>query len=94
MGKPIPEIRSELYKLANDPRLPSLVKRKLRQLADDTFRSSPVRKTRAKNRKMTAKIAAEVRQYARANPTLSMTEIGLVFKINSGRVSEAMNRKI
>jgi hypothetical protein len=57
-------------------------------------REKPIKpKTRAKSRPMTSKLGREIRAYARANPNQSHQQIGNVFQINTGRVSEAMHRK-
>jgi len=54
-------------------------------------RKPPVRKTAARNRKLTKVLAEQIRQYAAENPDASYQHIGNVFRVNVGRVSEAMN---
>jgi hypothetical protein len=51
------------------------------------------RKTRAKHQRMNDEIAERVRRFAAERPDLSQVEIGRMFNINGGRVSEALAGK-
>lgn len=60
-----------------------------------THRSTAGRpRARAETRRMTARLAEEVRQFADANPEMSYLRIAKHFDINPGRVSEAMTGEI
>jgi DNA-binding MarR family transcriptional regulator len=82
----IPEIRARLYELANE-----LGINELSQLADETYRSSPVRRAPRKSLSLTPALAAKIRIFARKNPKMHQRQIAEHFNVNPGRVSEAMN---
>lgn len=86
MGKPIPEIRARLYELAVIHSIPELA-----DLADDTKRNPPIRRAKSTRRKLTPPVAVKVRAYAKAHPNMAMRDIGLVFNLDQGRISEALN---
>lgn len=92
----IPKARARLELLAG--RLEYLAHDKeameIREIIGLLIRVRPVKpKTRAKSRPMTPKLGREIRAHARANPDHSHQQIGEVFQINTGRVSEALHRK-
>lgn len=83
----IPEIRKRLHVLADELDCPEL-----HELAEATRRNPPVRKAPARSRPMHRKVGEAIRAYADANPRTSYQAIAEVFKVNAGRVSEALNR--
>ena len=56
-------------------------------------RSFSGRKTKAKHQRMNDELADRVRRFAATRPDLSQVEIGRLFNINGGRVSEALAGK-
>jgi hypothetical protein len=87
----IPEIRDELIAIAAD--LHPVVGDRIRALALETKRRSPVRRARITARKVTPELADEVEAFAARNPRLRMSEIGRRFGIDGGRVSEILAGK-
>lgn len=83
----IPEIRARLHVLADQ-----LGCQELHELAEATRRNPPVKRAPRRSRPMHRKIGDAIRAYAAANPNASNQAIGEVFKVNAGRVSEALNR--
>ena len=95
----IPQIRERLVEIANEMeayggKLARLYSAEIRELAYATHRQSPVRRTAVKSRRLTVGLAAAIRDYARRNPKAAMADIAREFKVNPGRVSEAMNFKV
>lgn len=85
----VPELRDELIRFAENEgwRHESYIK----ALARAAYRKPPVRKTRAKLPRLTAERAEEVRMFAKVHPELSNLDIANHFRVNPGRVSEALN---
>jgi len=81
----VPEVRERLYELAN-----ILGSTELRHLAEQLHRRSPARHAPAASRRMTQERAAAIREYAARNPGLTEHQIGVVFGVNQGRVSESL----
>jgi DNA integrity scanning protein DisA with diadenylate cyclase activity len=84
----IPEIRDRLRILAvhhNDP--------ELAELAEELKRRKRAQKTRAKAKPMTKEKAKAICAYKKAYPNKSQVEIGALFDVNPGRVSEALHGK-
>lgn len=77
--KTIPEIRERLLAMA----------RELNQLASETKRRKGA-VTKAKSRPLTPVMAARIRAHKTQYPDLSQAEIGRVFGVNQGTVSEAL----
>lgn len=57
-------------------------------------REPPIMKTRVKNRHLSDELIEEIIAYHWNHPTQSQQELASIFGVNSGRVSEALNRKI
>lgn len=85
----IPQIRKRLYELATLHGIPEL-----RVLADETFRTPAVRRAPNKRRRLDAKLADDIRIFAKRNPNAQMNDIANIFNVNQGRVSEALNNKV
>lgn len=84
----IPEVRQRLYALAE-----RLGCDELRTLADATFRRSPVRRAAPRHRPLTPELAEAIRQYAAARPGAHLSDIAQAFRVNPGRVSEALHHQ-
>lgn len=96
MGWSIPKvIRPRLFEMASEIERGEYdmedIADELRELAEQTKRNPAVGYTRPKNRTMTPVLGRQVRAYKRLHPDKSHAEIGLIFRVNSGRVSEALN---
>jgi len=85
----IPELRARLNELAEEHNLPELA-----EIADETFRNPPVSRAKVQSKTLTPELAARIRRYARAHPGTPQDKIGALFKVNPGRVSEALNNLI
>jgi hypothetical protein len=53
-------------------------------------RASPTRRAAVKATRMTPTLARRIRRYAAHHPDKSQREIGVVFNVDGGRVSEAV----
>src|SRR5579871_413021 len=62
------------------------------ELAAEIKRRSGTRAPAAST-KVTPELYEEIREYAEANPTMSHQDIAVIFNVNHGRVSEAINGK-
>jgi hypothetical protein len=63
-------------------------------LADELKRRSATGpRAPATSTPMTPELADEIREFARDNPGMSHQDIGVVFNVNHGRVSEAIRGK-
>jgi len=85
----IPEIRMRMRELADEHGIPEL-----HDLANETYRNSPVKKASNKSAHLTPQLAADIRQYAAQNPTLHQRDIAQRFNVNPGRVSEALTGQV
>ncbi len=85
----IPEIRQRLYELADEYGIDEL-----RVLADETFRRSPKKRAKTRSPKLTPKLAAEMRLYAKDHPNAHQQDIANHFNVNHGRVSEALDYQV
>jgi hypothetical protein len=66
----------------------------LLELADELKRRSPSGpRAPATSTPMTPELADEIREFAEQNPGMSHQDIGVVFNVNHGRVSEAIRGK-
>lgn len=84
----IPEIRVRLLELSEAHDIPELA-----ELVDEMYRQSPIRRAPVTSKTLTPALAAEIRRYARQNPSMSQQDIANNFTVNPGRVSDSMNRK-
>jgi predicted XRE-type DNA-binding protein len=62
------------------------------ELAGEIKRRSGTRAPAAST-KVTPELYEEIKEYAEANPTMSHQDIAVIFNVNHGRVSEAINGK-
>jgi hypothetical protein len=66
----------------------------LLELAGELRRRSPTGpRAPATSTPMTAELADEIREFAEANPTMSQQDVGVVFNVNHGRISEVLKGK-
>lgn len=90
----IPLVRDALLRIADglrdgyDPLAAAVA---LENLVPQLYRAPAVRRTRVKSRKMTPALARNIRAYAALNPDLSHQELGDLFAVNTGRISEALH---
>lgn len=84
----VPDIQVRLRELAV-----SLCCSELDRLADQLNRRNSGRRSPAASVPMTSELAAAIRAYAVAHPGVSQATIAEFFKVNQGRVSEAINGK-
>lgn len=88
MTRTIPQIRERLFELADELDCPELIR-----LAEETRRRPPVRKGPVKSRPINRQVRVAIVAYAAAHPDAHGQEIAAVFKVNHGRVSEALGGK-
>lgn len=86
----MPEVREALNNIALDLAKLSL---KIKVLADETRKRPAHRKVEPHSAPMTDKLADKIHQFAKDNPTMSQFQIAQRFKVNQGRVSEALRGK-
>jgi len=89
----IPEIRAALLAIANSLAIKGHCDdeaRGIRKLVEELWRRPAVRQSRAKADPSTRKLRAQIRAYAAEHPDMLNREIGRVFNVDSGRVSEAL----
>jgi len=84
----IPEIRARLRQIADEHGI-----EELHELADETYRNSPVRRAANRSAPLTAELAAEIRNYVAKHPTLHQRDVAQRFNVNPGRVSEALHHQ-
>lgn len=84
----IPELREELRVLAYRLGIPRLA-----EIAEELKRRPARKSGKVISEPMTKKLRAQIKAYSRANPTMTQLEIGRVFNVNPGRVSEAVRGK-
>lgn len=82
----IPQIRARLHELADEYDIPEL-----HELADDTYRNTPVTRAKRKSASLTSQLAQKIRTFQKSNSQLHQREIAQKFNVNPGRVSEALN---
>lgn len=85
----IPEIRSRLRELADE-----LGVDELHDLADETYRNSPIKRAANRSRPLTPELAEEIRAFVARNPKLHQRDVAQRFNVNPGRVSEAMHNQV
>lgn len=92
MGKnkrTIPEIRARMREIADEHDL-----EELHDLADETYRNTPVKRASRKSATLTPELAAEIRAFVAKNPKLHQRDVAQKFNVNPGRVSEALNNQV
>lgn len=83
----IPDAREQLREWAEEWGKPELS-----ALADRMVRRKPKhRVAKATRRSLTPELAAEIREYKRLHPTMANRDVGEVFNVDGGRVSEAIH---
>ena len=82
----IPEVRDRLRELAEEYGL-----EELSYLADQLVREYRNGRAPTRSPAVTAEMAEEIREYAKANPGLHQQDIAEKFGVNHGRVSEALS---
>jgi hypothetical protein len=87
------EVREELERIASTPRLPRGVRASIRKLAQETKRRRLAPAAPAVSRRMTPAIRKAVQRYNVRHPDKTQFEIAQRFRINQGRVSEALHGK-
>jgi predicted XRE-type DNA-binding protein len=85
----IPEIRVRLRELADLHGISEL-----HELANETYRKSPIKRASNRSTRLTPQLAEEIRQYMDQNPGLHQRDVAQRFNVNPGRVSEALNRLV
>ncbi|WP_156360938.1 hypothetical protein [Sphingomonas sp. Leaf257] len=85
----IPEIRARLRQIADEYGLDEL-----HDLADETYRASPIKRASNRSAALTPELAEEIRNFATRNPRLHQRDVAQRFNVNPGRVSEALNHHI
>lgn len=93
MSRPIPTIRAEMLQLAEEMRQDGFTDwaDRLVNMAAATRRRPMAGKAERKSVPLTARLAAQIRAYIYANPCRSQQEVANRFKVNPGRVSEAIH---
>ncbi|WP_455396317.1 hypothetical protein [Methylobacterium sp. Gmos1] len=81
----VPEVADRLRVLAVGENLPELA-----ALADHLRRRRPVRKAAPASTPMADELRDGIRDFAKANPTMTYAAIAGVYRVNIGRVSEAL----
>lgn len=88
-------IRTELWKLADELRKnPSnhiAIANEVTRLANASFRRPAKKHARTKSARITPAIRDQVRAFVLANPDMPNREIGRIFNIDGGRVSEIIH---
>lgn len=84
----IPEIRDRLHALADELRC-----KELHDLAEETRRRPYTRVAPVKSRRVDPVVRKAVRAYAAAHPDAHQRDIGQLFNLNAGRVSESLRGK-
>lgn len=84
----IPEIRARLHELAAEHGIEELA-----ELAEATRRRPPHRVARVKSRPIDPMLKRAIVAYAAAHPGDHFQHIADVFRVNPGRISEALSGK-
>lgn len=84
----IPEVRARLHELAEHLGIDEL-----HRLADELRRRYNGRAARKVSETVTPETEAAIRAYHAAYPDRALHQIGRVFEVNQGRVSEALRGK-
>jgi hypothetical protein len=94
-GPTIPEVRKQMRGLAGELRFIGLddMADRLDAMADNTCRVIRAPIVRGKAKRVTPVLAARVRAFKKAHPDALQRDIGIVFGIDGGRVSEILSGK-
>ncbi|RED16722.1 hypothetical protein [Parasphingopyxis lamellibrachiae] len=85
----IPEIRARMREIADEYEI-----EELHDLADETYRNSPVKRASRKSASLTPELAEKIRAFVAKNPKLHQRDVAQKFNVNPGRVSEALNNQV
>jgi len=85
----IPEIRSRLREIADEYGI-----EELHDLADETYRNSPVTRASVRSAHFTPELAEDIRVFAARFPKLHQRDVAQKFNVNPGRVSEALTHQM
>jgi hypothetical protein len=89
----IPEVREELLKIAaamSEYPYTKPFAAKLYELEAELYRRRGVLPTKVRSQRVTLDLKRQIRAYKQAHPSLSEQQIAAHFKVNMGRVSEAL----
>lgn len=89
----IPEVRDALMAISNSLAIKGNCTDEaqgIRKLVLELKRRTAIKVARAKAQPMTPLLKQSIRAYATAHPEMSHREIGRVFNVDGGRVSEAL----
>ncbi len=91
----IPEVATRMREIAEQIQAYYLEEAaELIELADELRRRSPAGpRAPATSTPMTPELADEIREFAKDDPGISHQDLGVVFNVNHGRVSEAIRGK-
>ena len=84
----LPDIATELRQLAEKHSLPRLT-----ELAENMARRKRAVKAPSVSKKVTPEMADAIRAYKKLHPDVTQLQIGVVFGVNQGRVSEVLHGK-
>lgn len=87
MAKTIPQIRARMMKLGREA---IELGDELIALAEATRRRPPVKRAPTTSPSLTPELAAQIRRYALQHPDVPNREIGALFGVDGGRVTDAM----
>jgi hypothetical protein len=79
------QVRERLLEIAVETGNPEIV-----ELVGHTYRRKPVNRAPTKSTKVDAALSARIADYSRRHPNKSQVEVGRIFNVNPGRVSEAV----
>ena len=85
----IPEIRSRLREIADELGIDEL-----HDLADETYRNSPITRAEKRSQPLTPELAEQIRSFCLKHPQLHQRDVAQRFNVNPGRVSEALNLQV
>ncbi len=88
----LPEVRGRLLAIADEMAKQGIGDHaaEIRRLAAETKRRPAIKRATARSRRMTPRLRQELRAAAVAHPHLSNRQIGAMFDVDGGRVSEAL----
>jgi hypothetical protein len=93
-GTTIPAIRAMLLDIAGDlDVIAPVAAARIRECVDLMYRRPAVRNAPPSARELTGGLILSIRAYAQLHPSMTEADIGHVFDVNQGRVSEALHGK-
>lgn len=88
-SRTIPEVRERLREIADERGI-----EELHELADEMYRKSAKKRAPVRSPKLTPEMAEEIRRYAADHPDAHQQDIAEHFRVNHGRISEALNNQV